>query len=205
MTPRADDEHLSSPLQELRQLTAEPDWNAMERRLVDAFADPDRVASAQPAARLHWRWAAAAAAVVLAAAITYYSPAFSPSGRLGIVAPPAPPPSPVKPVVPITVEPSSGVPSPQPAPLQPPRRPRTAPVPRQSASIFDDFVALPGASALPEFESGRIVRVEVPLTVLPAYGFDLGSGASSAPVQADFLIGQDGVPRAIRLAATSQH
>ena len=63
---------------------------------------------------------------------------------------------------------------------------------------------LPSAFALPDFESGRIVRVEVPLTGLPAYGIDLVPDASPGAIEADFLIGQDGVPRAIRLASYSQ-
>ena len=67
---------------------------------------------------------------------------------------------------------------------------------------FTDFLALPGASALPGFESGRIVRVQVPLTVLPAYGMDLVLDATPTSVEADLLVGQDGLPRAIRLAST---
>jgi hypothetical protein len=69
---------------------------------------------------------------------------------------------------------------------------------------MNDFVPLPGAFALPDFESGQIVRLEVPMTVLPAYGIDLVPDATPASVSADVLIGQDGVPRAIRLAANSQ-
>ena len=71
MTPRPDDEPLSPPLQELRPLTAEPDWDAMERRLMDAMANRRPAVAAQPAARVSWRWVAAAAAVVMAAALTY--------------------------------------------------------------------------------------------------------------------------------------
>jgi hypothetical protein len=69
---------------------------------------------------------------------------------------------------------------------------------------MNEFVPLPGAFALPAFESGRIVRWEVPMTVLPAYGIDLVPDGTPTTVLADFLIGQDGVPRAIRLAAHSQ-
>jgi hypothetical protein len=85
------------------------------------------------------------------------------------------------------------------------RAPRTT-VLRQppSNSTVENFVALPNAVGLPALESGRIVRMEVPLTVLPAYGLEVVPDATPGPVQADFLIGQDGVPRAIRLAANSQ-
>ena len=59
---------------------------------------------------------------------------------------------------------------------------------------------LPGAAGLPEFESGRVVRMAVPITNLPAYGFDVVPDASPGTIDADFLVGQDGIPRAIRLA-----
>jgi hypothetical protein len=69
---------------------------------------------------------------------------------------------------------------------------------------MSDFVPLPGAFALPDFESGQIVRLEVPMMALPAYGIDLVPDATPSAVAADVLIGQDGVPRAIRLASNSQ-
>jgi predicted anti-sigma-YlaC factor YlaD len=47
------------------------------------------------------------------------------------------------------------------------------------------FVALPGASALPHFERGEVIRVEVP--------------SAAGAIQVDVLIGQDGLARAARL------
>jgi hypothetical protein len=63
----------------------------------------------------------------------------------------------------------------------------------------DGFVALPSAAGLPAFESGEIVRVEVPVTSLPMYGIDIAPDARGPAVEADFLVGQDGQARAIRL------
>jgi hypothetical protein len=63
----------------------------------------------------------------------------------------------------------------------------------------DEFVALPTAASLPELESGRIVRVELPVSALPAYGLAIIADTRGA-IEADLLVGQDGVPRAIRLA-----
>lgn len=63
----------------------------------------------------------------------------------------------------------------------------------------EGFVALPTALGLPAFESGEIVRVEVPVTSLPMYGIDIAPDASGPAVEADFLVGQDGQARAIRL------
>ena len=64
------------------------------------------------------------------------------------------------------------------------------------------FVELPWSAGLPAFESGEIVRMEVPVASLPAYGIDISSGAGR-PVEADILIGQDGLARAIRLVTST--
>ncbi len=64
------------------------------------------------------------------------------------------------------------------------------------------FVQIPAAAGLPAFESGQIVRVEIPVTSLPVYGVDILPDAVNRPVRADLLVGQDGVPRAIRLIRT---
>jgi hypothetical protein len=62
-------------------------------------------------------------------------------------------------------------------------------------------VPLPLAAALPDFESGEIVRLGIPVGSLPAYGLEIPPDAPPGPaaIQADLLIGQDGLPRAIRL------
>jgi len=65
------------------------------------------------------------------------------------------------------------------------------------------FVELPWTSGLPSFESGEIVRMELPLASLPTYGIDISSRAGSGPVEADVLIGQDGFARAIRLVTNA--
>jgi hypothetical protein len=93
-----------------------------------------------------------------------------------------------------------------------PRAPRseatTRPVPRpipagapavDVADDADEFIALPAADRLPGLESGMIVRVELPATSLPAYGFPIMPDSTLRPVAADVLVGQDGQPRAIRL------
>ncbi len=60
-------------------------------------------------------------------------------------------------------------------------------------------MTLPGAAGLPDFESGQIIRMEIPLTSLPTYGIEILPDAQGAPVAADLLVGQDGQARAIRL------
>jgi hypothetical protein len=60
------------------------------------------------------------------------------------------------------------------------------------------FVELPAAAGLPGIESGSIVRVELPMGILPAYGIDVVPEDAARVVEADVLVGQDGQPRAIR-------
>jgi hypothetical protein len=217
MTPDADGDALTASLHELRESAVEPDWTGMEQRLVEAF---DRTKATSEASNVSppveeaprglagialWQWTAAAAIVVLAAAITFSVPSTRPGAIGGAPTQPASPP---RPPGEASGEPPRVTPPPPVRPAQPgPGKRGTRSVASTSTTavpIFDDFVALPGAFALPEFESGRIVRVEVPLTVLPAFGIDLVPDAAPTAVQADFLIGQDGVPRAIRLASDAQ-
>lgn len=70
----------------------------------------------------------------------------------------------------------------------------------QSAGFLD----VPGAAALPPMESGAIVRVVLPVTALPSYGIQIVPDISTASVEADLLVAQDGVTRAIRLVNDSR-
>lgn len=62
-----------------------------------------------------------------------------------------------------------------------------------------EFVLWPGAAELPTFESGHLMRLEVPVAALPSLGLTPPSSLVGV-VQADVLIGQDGLPRAVRLS-----
>ena len=190
-----------SPLRDVRD-PGPPLWDRMERDLVNAFQHQEATptTSHAPSRLYRWHWMAAAAVVLLAAAITFYP---GPTRR-GVPTKPAEPPSP--PSQPATTsEPPVSPPLASPKPAKP-RRPATPPIApqRSPAAAMNEFVPLPGAFALPAFESGRIVRWDVPMTVLPAYGIALVPDGTPTTVPADFLIGQDGVPRAIRRAAHSQ-
>jgi len=66
------------------------------------------------------------------------------------------------------------------------------------------FVPVPTAARLPQFESGLIVRVALPAAALPSYGVDISPAATDQPIEADVLLGQDGLARAIRLVNTSR-
>jgi len=75
-------------------------------------------------------------------------------------------------------------------------RPPAAPVAPLTTS---EFVLWPGAAELPTFESGHLMRMEVPVSALPSLGLVMPA-THAAVVQADVLVGQDGLPRAVRLS-----
>ena len=52
-------------------------------------------------------------------------------------------------------------------------------------------------------ESGSVVRIAVPVGALPEYGLD-AQGGSKTTVDADVLVGQDGLARAIRLVSAEE-
>lgn len=84
------------------------------------------------------------------------------------------------------------------------RAPETAAIAPSSPSggaSLEGFIAVPAAAGLPAFESGQIVRIDLPVASLPAYGVEVIPDARAEEVAADVLIGQDGQPRAIRLVA----
>lgn len=72
--------------------------------------------------------------------------------------------------------------------------------PASAPARAHEFVLWPGAASLPPFESGELVRTELPVTALPALGLQPPAGASADTVTADLLIAQDGLVRAVRLA-----
>jgi hypothetical protein len=68
----------------------------------------------------------------------------------------------------------------------------------QSAQPPNEFVMIPGAVGLPDMESGSLVRIDLPVAMLPSLGVTPPAGAA-ANVRADLIVGQDGLPRAVRL------
>jgi hypothetical protein len=61
-----------------------------------------------------------------------------------------------------------------------------------------EFVVWPGSAGLPPLESGELVRVELPVSVLPTLGL-IPPASHVTAVRADLLVGQDGLARAFRL------
>jgi len=88
-------------------------------------------------------------------------------------------------------------------------RPKHAPVPAQverAATLAADedsdasFYPLPEAEALPAVENAMVVRVQLPVSSLRLMGVPVSEEGADASVQAELLLGQDGLARAVRLA-----
>lgn len=67
------------------------------------------------------------------------------------------------------------------------------------------FYSLVEEGQMAPLESGRIVRIEVPASSLVKLGVPLTEKTLSQPVQADLLLGQDGLARAIRFVPSDQN
>jgi hypothetical protein len=63
-----------------------------------------------------------------------------------------------------------------------------------------EFVVVPNADRLPRMESGTLVRMDVPVSMLPSLGVTPPPGHATV-VKADVVVAQDGLPRAVRLVS----
>ena len=61
------------------------------------------------------------------------------------------------------------------------------------------FIPLPGSEGLPIPSDPSIVRVRLIKGDLQHYGFEVSPAVVTEPIHADFYVGEDGLPRAIRL------
>jgi hypothetical protein len=207
---------LSEELRALARVNASAGASAgVEATLLAAFADhgngkPERapaIRDPRPAIRGLWMRAAAAVAVLVAAGVAWWTIGGSRSEDLQPASIIATTPHGASTPPDVRERPRQDIATPTPqtvarATHPQPTRSRSHP----GARIIrpDGFVALPSAAGLPAFESGEIVRVEVPLTSLPMYGIDIAPDARGPAVEADFLVGQDGQARAIRLVSSGR-
>lgn len=61
------------------------------------------------------------------------------------------------------------------------------------------FYELPEASELPPVEDATVVRVQLPMASLRLIGFQVSEDRINEAVQADVLLGQDGLARGVRV------
>jgi hypothetical protein len=194
---------LSAGLSALRGHTADAaPADALQQRLMAMFDASQAAARTSPSSGVSrgWQKAAAAIAITVGGIAAWrlanpsqvaVQPTISENRVPAAVAPQVPPTPAPPPTVATGLSPSSA---------------KTTPGNRRGSGARPSrvlhptgFVQLPAAAGLPAFESGQIVRVEIPVTSLPVYGVDILPDVVNRPVRAELLIGQDGLPRAIRL------
>lgn len=70
----------------------------------------------------------------------------------------------------------------------------------QTAEDFDDdFVPVPYGESMSADDAGLVVRVSMTRGALGSLGYPVDEGQAGEVVQADVLVGEDGLPRAVRL------
>ncbi len=172
-----------------------------------AVSDRDREAPAEVEARLKqafrrrrkvlaWRrtavWTVAAAAAIIAVAVVReWRPKQSAGPVMGQVQSPAPVPPAVQPT-PVEERLLSTTPR-----RFLGRRVQT-PVPHEVVTEF-----FPLVDYAPPFERGELVRMKVPASAMRAVGLPVREDRLTDQVQADVLVGQEGVARAIRFVGYS--
>jgi hypothetical protein len=76
---------------------------------------------------------------------------------------------------------------------------KPAPKPADFVYMAPGFIALPYSQSGVPIESAVVIRVAVTRSELASMGVAVPASASTARVNADVLVGQDGVARAVRL------
>lgn len=71
------------------------------------------------------------------------------------------------------------------------------------SEIATDFLSLVDASGLTKPERLQIIRVEVPRATLASFGLPMSFERAAEPIQAELVVGSDGVTRAIRFIQNS--
>jgi len=203
-----------------RETTMPPESAArIERELLKAFATRDaaEVVPSPPMKIVGWHsrpngksviaswrvWTSAAAAILLVACVAYLWRTGQPRVNVGHQAAATPTAAEKSPAAPPAANPVIELPSSVEVRAGHSPTPNRKPLKKNNVVTPSGFVDLPWSAGLPAFESGEIVRMDIPAASLPTYGIDISSGAGNGPVEADVLIGQDGFARAIRLVASS--
>ncbi len=157
-----------------------------------------------------WLWALAAASVVLFAVMVYVllhkpaRPAVNPAKTVPRQEEPATmeakKPA-VKPGEPAAAGAKLAASARKPSKAAAPRLRRTPAAPVE-AELVTDFFAIPYAEPLRPEESKRIVRVRAPRSAFAALGLEINEARALEPIDADVLLGDDNLARAVRFVGT---
>ena len=85
---------------------------------------------------------------------------------------------------------------PEAAPVAPVKTARRMRRPVRPQEVVTDFFPL--MDPAPPFERGQLLRVELPASAMQMVGLPVREDRLADPVQADVLVGEEGLPRAIR-------
>ena len=202
MIDKTTDKQLNEVLDELgrehRAVTA-PD--SLERVLC-AAVDSRKAAVEKSGMRFAWAWAAVAIllAVVAAAGVIWQTQKTHQAQQARSI--PAPrvspeqlPPSPGRKR--LSVQPKSALVRAVVKPRVPLRAPSSSRAP--ASSSLDEFVPLPVSEGLPTAAALSIVRMRLRGSDLQQYGLEAPADALAHTMLAEFAVGEDGLPRAIRI------
>jgi hypothetical protein len=84
------------------------------------------------------------------------------------------------------------------SPQTPPKAAIQPPAYERGAEVAINFYPLPDADELPPIESATIVRVQLPMSSLRLMGLPVSEDRAAEFIQADMLLGQDGLARGVR-------
>jgi hypothetical protein len=217
----ADERQLSASLRNWSQADGELGAGAhVESAVLAAFRQQPRPSpvAAIPllARRSPWpRWTLAAAAVLLVGLLSWALRNWLPGApqppqaiSISVNASPAPSASPVI-SAPKLLADQLAVAAPPPKLLRVKARPKR-PAPRYrierylvESEIATDFMPLTDTSTWPRRERMQAVRLEMPRAVLASFGLPMSFERATEPVEAELLIGADGMARAIRFIQNS--
>lgn len=190
-------DRLGDALRRLREDTsAQAATTALEGRLVEAFRAHHQT-SARKTGRWNWISLAIAASLLLAVASRFWQP-------LRVQAPVVPmaaSPQEAAPATPATIETVASQPRPKPSRKRRPRAVGSRLLLASSPHAPDarEFVSIPYAPPLTPYDEAQVVRVNMP----GSSARRMGVPVMFDRVQADLVVGNDGLPRAIRLVSMS--
>jgi hypothetical protein len=198
-------ERLEDLLRRMRETSSSlraPD--AVEERLLLAYR-AQHVQRA-PVRYTPWRWIAATAAAAAVLALVFAVrlsrlPDVDPLPDVARVHAPAPPSHLVKSQ---STAPAVSVPRPKPSLLTAARPKEVKGSPARSQEDTAEFIALPYAPPLSVYDHGQVVRVRLPRTSVGNFGLPVNEERLAERIPADVLLGQDGIPRAIRFVSAGR-
>jgi hypothetical protein len=168
----------------------------VEAALLSAFRQEHTAAHGVGLWRIAWAAGAAAAALAISFGLWHGWPSPKQESRITTTPVAVSAPAPAK----ASAE-SAAIASvrEKPAPVAAPKRVVKKIVPVESPDEFaEGFVLLPYADTYGPLEAGEIVRVRLGSAALESLGLPVAGADTGQQVLADVLIGQDGLPRAVR-------